>query len=125
MEEVLEAVFSIRPASRLHKESILICSVTFDSKMTRRHLIERTVPTVLRMYIRTYSLFKSGRLSTNINLTLYKALIRSVMTEACLTWEYGADAHLSKLQRLQNTVLRSTGHSDRCTPVRELYVAFM
>jgi hypothetical protein len=34
----------------------------------------------LRTCVRSYSLFKSGRLITNITLTLYKALIRSVMT---------------------------------------------
>jgi hypothetical protein len=67
---------------------------------------------------------KIGRLSTNIKLTLYKALIRSVMTHACPTWKYAADAHLLKLQRLQNRVLRATGNLDRCTPVRKLHVAF-
>jgi hypothetical protein len=72
----------------------------------------------------TYSLFKSERLSTNFKLALYKALIRSVMTYACPTWEYEADAHLLKLQRLQNRVLRVTGNLDRCTPVRELHKAF-
>jgi hypothetical protein len=29
-----------------------------------------------------------------------------------------------KLQRLQNRVLRAIGNHDRCTPVRELYMAF-
>jgi hypothetical protein len=50
--------------------------------MTWRLQIERTVAKALRTYIRTYSLFKSDRLSTNIKLTLYKALIRSIMTYA-------------------------------------------
>jgi hypothetical protein len=54
----------------------------------------------------------SGRLSRNIKLTLCKTLIRWVMTHACPTWEYGADAHLLKLQRLQNTVLRPIGNLD-------------
>jgi hypothetical protein len=48
----------------------------------------------------------------------------SVMTHACPTWEYAAGAHHLKLQRLQNRVLRATGNLDRCTPVRELHVAF-
>jgi hypothetical protein len=56
----------------------------------------------LRSYVRTYSLLKSGRLGTNIELTLYKALIRSVMIYACPTWDYTAYAHRLKLQRLQN-----------------------
>jgi hypothetical protein len=46
------------------------------------------------------------------------------MTHACPTWEYAADAHLLKLQRLQNRVLRTTENLDRCTPLRELRVAF-
>jgi hypothetical protein len=75
-------------------------------------------------YIRTYSLFKSEQLGTNIKLTHYKALIRSFMTYACPAWEYVADAHLLKLQRLQNRVLRTIGNLDRRTPVRELHVAF-
>jgi hypothetical protein len=40
---------------------------------------------------------KNGRLNINIELTLCKCLIRSVMTHACPTWEYAADANLLKL----------------------------
>jgi hypothetical protein len=92
--------------------------------MTWRHCTERTVTMALCTYIRTYSLFKSGHLNTNIKLTLYKALIRSVVTFACPTWEYVADAQLLKLQRLQNSVLCAIGNLDRCIPVRKLHVAF-
>jgi hypothetical protein len=38
--------------------------------------------------------------------------------------EYGVGAHLLKLQRLQNRVLRAIGNLDRRTSVRELHVAF-
>jgi uncharacterized HAD superfamily protein len=48
----------------------------------------------------------------------------SVMTHVCPTWEYAAESHLLKLQLLQDRVLRATGNSDRCTPVRDLHVAF-
>jgi hypothetical protein len=71
--------------------------VTFHRMTTWRHHTEMTVAKALHTYVRTYySLFKSKRLSANIKLTLYKALIRSVMT-------YALDAHLLKLQRLQMT----------------------
>jgi hypothetical protein len=46
------------------------------------------------------------------------------LTYACPAWEFAADAHLLKLQRLQNRVLRSTGNFPRRTPVRELHKAF-
>jgi hypothetical protein len=82
-----------------------------------------TVAKALCTYIRTYSLFKSRHLSTNIKLTLYKALIRSVMTYACPTLEYVVDAHILKLLRLQNRVLCATANLDRCTPDRKLCVS--
>jgi hypothetical protein len=61
---------------------------------------------LLHMYIKTYSLFRSGLLSTNIQLTLYYILIRSVMTYAFPTWEYAMDAHFLKLQCLQKNTPR-------------------
>jgi hypothetical protein len=69
-------------------------------------------------------IFKSGYLNTNIKLMPYKALIRSVMTYACPTWEYDVKAHLLKLQCLQNTVLCTIGNLDRSTPVCESHMAF-
>jgi hypothetical protein len=49
--------------------------------------------------------------------------IISVMTYSCPTWECAVDAHLLKLQCLQNRVLRAVGYLDTCTPVHELRVA--
>jgi heme oxygenase len=43
-------------------------------------------------------------------------LLRSVVTHACPTWDYAADAHLLKLQRLQNRTIRAIGNLDRYTP---------
>jgi hypothetical protein len=39
-----------------------------------------------------------AHLSTNIKLTLYKALIMSVMAYTCARWKYATDVHLLKLQ---------------------------
>jgi hypothetical protein len=77
-----------------------------------------------RTFIRIYSLFKSERLSSNIKLALHKALIRSIMTYACPAWQFAADNHLLKLQRLQNKVLCTIGNFRRRTPVRDLHMAF-
>jgi hypothetical protein len=46
------------------------------------------------------------------------------MTYASPAWEFAANTHLLKLQRLQNNVLRTIGNFPRCTPVRELHKAF-
>jgi hypothetical protein len=74
-----------------------------------------------RTFIRMYSLYKSERLSANIKLTFYKALIKSVMTSACPAWELAADTCLLKLQRLQKKILLTIRHFPRCTPVRDLH----
>jgi hypothetical protein len=49
------------------------------------------------------------------------------MTYACPAWEFAAESHLLKLQRLQNKVLRTTGTTGtfpRRTSVRDMHVAF-
>jgi hypothetical protein len=92
--------------------------------MTWRPYIEKTAAKALGTYIRTYSIFKSKHLREHIKLTVYRALIRSIMTYACPTWEFAADTHLMKLQRLQNRVLPAIGNLDRSTPVRDLHLAF-
>jgi hypothetical protein len=66
--------------------------VIFDKRMTWRLHIEMIEAKAFRTLIRTYSLFKSERLSANIKLTLYKALIQSVMTYACPAWEFAAES---------------------------------
>jgi hypothetical protein len=43
------------------------------------------------------------------------------MTYASPDWEFAADIHLMKLQRLQNKVLRTIGNYPRRTPVRDLH----
>jgi hypothetical protein len=46
------------------------------------------------------------------------------MTYACPAWEFAAESHLLKLQRLQNKVLRTTGNFPRRTSVRNMHKAF-
>jgi hypothetical protein len=46
------------------------------------------------------------------------------MTYDCPVWEFAADTHLLKLQRLRNKVLRTTGNFPKHTPVGELHKAF-
>jgi hypothetical protein len=72
----------------------------------------------------TYSIFENMHLSANIKLIVYRALIRSIMTYACPTWEFAADTHLMKVQSLQNRVHRAIGNLDRLTPVRNFHLAF-
>jgi hypothetical protein len=52
------------------------------------------------IFINLFPLFKIELLNANIKLNLLKALIRSVMTYACVVWEFAVEFHLFKLQRL-------------------------
>lgn len=67
---------------------------------------------------------KAEHLCTNIKLTLPKALIRSVITDACPTWGHAADTQLSNLQHLQNKVPPNTGHFPIRTLVHNLHTGF-
>jgi hypothetical protein len=46
------------------------------------------------------------------------------MTYACPAWEFPAEYHLLKLQRLQNKVLRTIGNFPKRTSVHDMHVAF-
>jgi hypothetical protein len=111
IEELLEAVFSVRSAPRLYNEGQLppgahltlngwnipfinhvkYLGVVFDKRVTWRLHIGMTEAKAFRTFIRIYSLLKSERLRANIKITLHKALIKSVMTYTCPSWELPAD----------------------------------
>jgi hypothetical protein len=94
--------------------------------MTWRLHVEMIEAKAFRTFIRipVYSLFKSERLCVNMKWILHRALIRSVITYACPAWEFAAECHLLKLQRLQNKVLRTISNYPRCTSVRDMHEAF-
>jgi hypothetical protein len=74
--------------------------VIFNKRITWRLHIEIIEVKDFRPFIRIYSLFESEHLSANIKLTFHKALINSVMTYACPTWELATNTYLLKLQCL-------------------------
>jgi hypothetical protein len=104
--------------------SVKYLGVIFDRRKIWRLHIEKTAAKALGTYIRTYSIFTSKHLNANFKLIVYRALIRLIMTYACPTWEFAADTHLMKLQRLQNRVFRAIDILDRPTPVRDFHLAF-
>jgi hypothetical protein len=67
--------------------------VIFDKKVIWRTHIEMIEARAFRIFITVYSLFKSNRLSSNIKLTLHKALIKSIITYVSPAWEFAADIH--------------------------------
>jgi hypothetical protein len=61
----------------------------------------------------------TGRLTVGRNVSLTLKWLTLLPT-----WEYAADAHLLKLQRLQNRVHRALGNLDKLTPTHELHIVF-
>jgi hypothetical protein len=78
----------------------------------------------LRIFINIELTLKSGCLRVDKKLTLYKALTTSILTYARSAWEFVVDSYHSKLQRLQNKVLRTTGNLPRRTLTWDLHMAF-
>jgi hypothetical protein len=107
-------------------DNVRYVGIIFDKKIIPKIHVEKTIAEALGtyLYIRTYSLLKNDRLNANIKIAFHKALIRSVMTCACPTWESAADAHLLKLQHLQKRVLCATGNFDRHTVDHNLLQIF-
>jgi hypothetical protein len=101
----------------LDRAGLNYLGVIFHKKVKWRLHMEMIEANAYRTFIRLYSLFKSERLNTNIKLTLHKALIRGSMTYASPAWEFAADTHLTKLQRLQNKVVRTVKNIPRRIPL--------
>jgi len=78
----------------------------------------------LWIFISIYPLLKNECLSVDTKLTLYKALIRSILTYACPAWEFVADSYLLKLQHLWNKVLCTIGNLPQCTLTCDLHMVF-
>jgi hypothetical protein len=78
----------------------------------------------LQIFISIYILLKSEFLNVSTKLTLFKALIRSVMTSACPAWEFVAESYILKLRHLQSKVFCTIDNLPRCTPIYGVHVVF-
>jgi hypothetical protein len=96
--------------------------VILDSKLTYRKHINRTLCKANHRLRQLYPILnKSSPININLALTIYKSLIRSVITYAAPAWGYAAKTHLNKLQIFQNKVLRIITKLPRVTPIDILH----
>jgi hypothetical protein len=89
----LEAHITVNGRNIHFGSHVKYIDVILDKNITWRLHVEMIEAEAFRTFVRICSLFKSEHLSTNIKLTLHKALIRSLMTYACPTWELASDTH--------------------------------
>jgi hypothetical protein len=81
--------------------------VILDRKLTYRSHINNSVTKANHRLRQLYPILnKSSFININLALTIYKTLIRPIITYAAPAWGYAAKTHLSKLQVFQNKVLR-------------------
>jgi hypothetical protein len=119
----LEAHFTLNERNIPFVNHVKYLGIIFNKTITRRPRTEMTEAKAFTTFTIIYSLFKIERLSATIKLTHHKALNITVMP--LLTPPVNSHTRgLSKLQRLQNKVYRTTGKFPRCTPVRDLHMTY-
>jgi hypothetical protein len=97
--------------------------VICDRRITWRLHIELIEAKAFGIFIKINSLFRSDCLSTNIKLTLHKALYE-ISNDLCLCHLEVSVRHLLlKLLHLKIKVLCTIGNIPRCTPVCYLHMA--
>jgi hypothetical protein len=96
--------------------------VIMDRRKTWKLHTERTPAKDLTTYIlvRTYSMLRSQRLNINNKLTLYKALVRTIMIYASLTWDMLRKLTLETAAPAEpcsalSAILTCTNRSAECT----------
>lgn len=96
--------------------------VILDSKLTYRAHINRSLCKANHRLRQLYPILnKSSPININLALTIYKSLIRSILTYAAPVWGYAAKSHINKLQIFQNKVLRIITKLPRVTPIETLH----
>jgi hypothetical protein len=100
-----------------------LCGI-LDKKITSTIHMEMNGTKAFKTSLRVYSIFKRQRIRANIKWTLHMALVRFILTCACPSWQFAADAYPMKLLRPQNKIFLTIGNCPRLTPTCELHVAF-
>ena len=96
--------------------------VILDSKLIYRAHINRSLCKANYRLRQLNPIFnKSSPININLALTIYKSLIRSILTYAAPAWGYAAKTHINKLQLFQNKVLRIITKLPRVTPIDTLH----
>jgi hypothetical protein len=98
--------------------------VIFYKKLVWKLCTEMIATKALHAFFSIYPILKSEHLSIGNKLIVYKALIRFVLTYACLAWEFVADNYLLKLQWLQNIAFHTISNLPRHAPIRNLRRSF-
>jgi hypothetical protein len=98
--------------------------VIFDKRITWKTHLEMIEVKVFTTFNRIHFLFKSESLSTNVKLTLHKALIRSEMAYSCPAWEISGRHLTPKIAAPIKNFSCTIGNIPTCTSVNDLHTDF-
>jgi hypothetical protein len=96
--------------------------VTLDPKMTFKLHITHTLRKLNYRLRQLYPIInRSSSIDIHLALTIYKALIRPIMTYASPVWGFAALTHINKLQAFQNKTLRIITKLPKVLPIHTLH----
>lgn len=96
--------------------------IIMDSHLTFRDHIQSLLCKANGLIVRHYPILAALTPDNlGVGLTMYKALIRSVITYAAPAWGFAAVSHLRKLQVIQNQVIRLITHLPRVASRRKFH----
>ena len=104
------------------KTTVTYLGVTLDTRLSFGPHITRTINKTYATLSKLYPLCnRRSLLSTDNKLTLYKTILRPIMTYACAVWNMVSDSQCARLQRTQNKLLRLLTNSPRYITINDLH----
>ena len=95
--------------------------VTLDTRLTFKKHLDKTLTTANGTLRQLYALMaKDNGLSTDNKLTIYRTIIRPILTYAAPVWCGVSKSNFTRLERFQNKCLRLITNSDRYRQTRDM-----
>jgi hypothetical protein len=94
--------------------------ILLDKKLLFKQHIEHNVSKTKKAISILYPLLKKGSAVYSKKI-LFKSYLLPIMTYACPAWSNAAPTHISKLQILQNKILRMILNAPYITPIVQLH----
>jgi hypothetical protein len=102
--------------------SVKYLGVHLDTRLVYHKHIDKTIQKARITLNSVYPLLnKTNKLTIKNKLTIYKTIIRPILTYASPVWCNISDTTLTKIQRFQNKCLRLATNSSRYIKIRDLH----
>jgi hypothetical protein len=103
------------------KHEVKYLGVTLDKRLNFSRHINLQIGKASGRLAYLKCLLLSEQLNTETKVTLYKMLIRPILTYAIQAWAFAPDTYFKKVQRFQNRVLKLITNAPRYTRMSDLH----